>query len=145
MKKLKSKNDIKRIKKFLRKVDGGDIYADLLDECYADFLENRDSLIRKIEQQNKIRADQDFLEVIDAEGGTHRYTVNPCTGRHTLKIAKKSSNKVMNDLVEIVKSQLNNKELPLTTLRGKISWDKQKCKYSCILYSESKKFKHLVI
>ena len=139
------KKDIKKIKKFLKKVEGSEGVVEMLESCRDTVLENRKTLLQLLEQKNKTRTENDFLEIIEAEGGTHRYTINPCTGRHTLKIAKKATRVVQDELISLVSGQLNRKDLPLVTLRGKITWEHWKESYDCVLYSESKKFKLRII
>ena len=115
------KSKIKKIKKFLNKTEGGEPFAEMISDCYEMLMENRDTLLTKIDQQTKVRADEDFIEVLEAEGSTHRYTINPMTGRHTLKLAKGVSDQVKKDLIDIVELNMDT-NIPLTVLRGKISW-----------------------
>ena len=81
------------------------------------------------------------LEIVDAEGSTHKFTINPVDGRMTLKIPKKSSDMVREDLRMFAYHIASFTTFKPATMRGRMSFNKTTRKYRCTLYNGSKTFK----
>ena len=79
-----------------------------------------------------------FLEVLEAEGSTHRLTINPVTGRITLKLAKCTPIVVL-EITAFVKEIMMQDFEPIC-VRGSIRWSESLNGYRTTLQSESKKY-----
>lgn len=95
-----------------------------------------------IEVRNKkaLPLDQRNIEVLDVESSTSKLTVNPCTGRVTLKVSSKCSPKVKSDLTSLTMF-VSQQELPAVTMRGRIEF--KDGLYQVKMLSESGKFEQL--
>ena len=82
-----------------------------------------------------------FLEILKVDSSHSKLTVNPNTGRVTLKSSVKASDVVFKNHVRLA-TKLLTEELPLVTFRGKIGF--YNGIYECLLQSESKKFSHQI-
>lgn len=142
------KNLSARFSKIRQKIRRGDevMAIELLTFLQKDIEDKFLTLHKTIEVKGKkvLPKDQWQLEIKNAEGSTHRLTINPTTGRVTLKVAQKASEAVREDLKEFVKEFIEQAlgDIAPVTVRGKISFDRKGSQYTSTLYSESKKFRY---
>lgn len=101
----------------------GDEAIDLLNALQEDIISHMDAHLRVIEEANKKPCPMEdrFLQVVPAEGSTHRFTVNAHTGRFTLKLNNIATEIVRSELILFAKKCMKE-EFPAVTMRGKIRW-----------------------
>ncbi|MFA7287463.1 MAG: hypothetical protein WC055_01140 [Melioribacteraceae bacterium] len=103
--------------------------------------EKIESQAKYIEVQNRIvlLVSERFLEILYVDSASSKITINPATGRVTLKISDRiKSDKVIKDYHKLTDMVMVDDTLPAITMRGKIKYDENK--YRICLSSESKKF-----
>jgi hypothetical protein len=113
----------------------------LLNKTLEDLLGRFESYQAALEVVNKKCCDisQRYLEVEKTESSVSKLTVNASTGRFTLKVSVKTSEKVESYFRELAK-EIMEEELPPISLRGKIEF--YRGGYQTNLTSNSGKFKH---
>jgi hypothetical protein len=87
---------------------------------------------------------QRYLCVVTDVTTTNKLTINPNTGRVTLKIAALTTDDNARELVRFAGEAMKEPNLPPVTIRGRIKWRIADGSPTCLLTSENKKFKILL-
>lgn len=114
----------------------------LLDEFNEMFKQKTKMYLTIMEEKNNrecCSVEDRFIEVVETASSSSKLTINPVTGRITLKISNKSSDTVKKELREFINNKVVGlKDLPNVALRGRIKWDKINLCYVWQGESESK-------
>lgn len=109
---------LNRIKKYIRKGRGEEA-VELLSEFQEDLLTKQENWKKELADKHSIPVEERYLEILDSGNSSNKLTINPATGRVTLKFSSKASRTVKEELTEFTK-EIMKKEFPRqNTFRGK--------------------------
>lgn len=92
-----------------------------------------------LSKRNMCDIDKRYLEVKIVDSSSSKLTINPCSGRVTLKVSNRSSVKVKNDMKKLAEFVMRDKFVSFTH-RGRIKYHIDDDKYSVKLFSENGKY-----
>jgi hypothetical protein len=105
-------------------------YSQLLDENVS--LKNQLMVALRIVQPKEKRN----IDIVTVDSSTSKITINPCTGRITVKVSNKSSNQVVSEIMLLVQQIYEYEFFQPYTYRGKIKFHKDTNKYTVMLLNE---------
>jgi len=85
-------------------------------------------------------AKERHLGVVRVDSNNSKITINPCTGRVTLKVSYLCPSKVVDKMTELTNKIMKDFLLSPVTHRGRISF--KNSKYYVVMMSESQRFKY---
>ena len=141
-KSLRSSNGMLKVSVIKRKMNKLNASDDII-EYIENIVKERDEkilqLTRAIEIGNKksLPVEERYLEIKTVDSSSSKMTINPCTGRVTLKFSDKASDTVKQELIEFTAKIIEKKFEP-ATMRGKFRFSEGK--YKIVLQSNSRKF-----
>jgi len=96
-----------------------------------------------IERMNRrcVPLEERYVEAVNAEGTTNKLTVNPVSGRITLKLGRGCRGTAAFHLIALA-NKVKDLEFDPMTVRGRIQWHESDKFYSCNLISDSKKMSY---
>lgn len=134
------KRPLSEIKKKISKMGCSENIIDFISSQILIRDERIESQSKALEIANRepIEVSKRVLEVLCVKSSRSKITINPCTGRVTLKISHNAGPKAVSDMKNIAEIIKNDDSLPPVTMRGKISFINNK--YIVNIMSESKRY-----
>lgn len=114
-----------------------------LDEYLKEQIAIRDTQIKDLKEKlDKLKYVEPIenrkLKIEETSSKRSKLTISPVSGRVSLKLSNKSSERVKNDILYFVKNIIINEEFPPFTFRGNFSWKIKKQCYEICLQSQNK-------